>query len=130
MYIREGLPHWEEDVASGGILERQKIVIPREGGNLKITNFFIPPARRQGAVEAWQGVLRQLAATEVPEGSLWCGDIKAHNELWDPYLQLNAKGEDVVGVLAERGLTTANDGSATRYDRVEREGTEGRSAKM
>ena len=40
----------------------------------------------------------------------------------DPYLQLNAKGEDVVGVLAERGLTTANDGSATRYDRVEREG--------
>ena len=128
MYFREGLPHREEDVASEGILERQKIVISREGGNLKLTNFYIPPARGQGTVEAWQGALRQLAATEVPEGSLWCGDINAHNELWDPYLQPDARGEDVVGVLTERGLITANDGGATRYDRVEREGMEGRSA--
>ena len=61
MCIREVLPHWEEDVASEGILERHKIVIPSEGGNLELTNFYIPPARGQGATEAWQGALRQLA---------------------------------------------------------------------
>ena len=45
-----------------------------------------------------------------------------------PILATRCKGGRCRGVLAERCLITANDGSVTRYDRVERESTKGRSA--
>ena len=62
---------------------------------------------------------------EPPAVSVWCGDVNAHNELWDPFLQHDRRGDDV---LAERGLISLNDGSGTRYDRTERQDAEGKSA--
>ena len=41
----------KEPVPSQGILERQKIVIHREGCNLELTNLYIPPTRGPGAAE-------------------------------------------------------------------------------
>ena len=63
------------------------------------------------------GQLRDL------EGTIWCGDINAHSDIWDPYMQSYRRGEDVV-----EELVTVNDGSATRYERAERGNVVGRSA--
>ena len=70
--------------------------------------------------------LEQLRAVEVRRGTIWCGDIKAHCDMWDPYAQADRRGEEFVELLTERGLTTLNDGSATKYERTER-GNAGRS---
>ena len=128
-YIREDLPHWEKPTQATGILEAQTIVVPREGThNLEITNLYIPPARGEGAMEAWRGALRQLEELELHQGSLWCGDINAHNEIWDPHMVPDRRGEELVELMAERGLATLNDGSPTRHDRRENRDAPGRSA--
>ena len=127
-YIAEELPHWAKPINTNGILKAQAVVIPKEGSrSYEATNFYIPPARGEGEMENWRGALRQLSTVELREGALWCGDINAHSELWDPYLEPDKRGEELEELLTERGLATLNDGSATRYDRWELEGATGRS---
>ena len=128
-YIMKELPFWEKSTQTQGILEAQRISIPNgTRSSYDLVNFYVPPVRGEGAVEEWRVALNQLRALRVQEGTMWCGDINAHNDIWDPYVQPDRRGEDVVELLAEKGLATLNDGNATRYERADRGGGAGRSA--
>ena len=78
-------------------------------------------------MEAWRDVVRQLGKMEVRQVSVWCGEIIAHNEIWDSHMEPDRRGEDLVEMLAEWSMQTLNGGSASRHDRREIR-TPGRSA--
>ena len=128
IYIKKELPFWEKATHNQGILETQRITIPNGArASYDLVNFYVPPVRGEGAMEEWRRVVGQLRDLEAQEGTIWCGDINAHSDIWDPYMQPDRRSEDVVELLVERGLVTINDGSATRYERAERGNVVGRS---
>ena len=131
-YVQEGLAHWEEELTVGGVLEGQCTTIPLSGGRkVRLLNLYIPPVRGEEAGREWECALRHLEGLPTGEATLWCGDLNAHHELWDPFLPADRRGNDLAELMEQRSLITLNDGSPTRYQRFEREdrpGGPGRSA--
>ena len=130
-YVQEGLAYWEEPVTTGGILEAQCTTISlARGKTTALLNLYVPPVRGEDAGREWEAALRHLEGFPTGEAALWCGDLNAHHELWDPFARADRRGNDLVELMEQRSLITLNDGSATRYQRFEREdrpGHHGRS---
>ena len=121
-YVRDGLAHWEEPLTVGGVLEGQRTIIPLTGGRrARLLNLYASPVRGEEAGREWRTALRHLEGLPTGETTLWCGDLNAHHGLWDPFVDADGRGNDLVELMEQRSLITVNDGSATRYQRFERE---------
>ena len=83
---------------------------------MKIVNLYIPPIRAagEGSEEDIEEVLGRLPRTR---STIWCGDFNAHNHQWDPWIEEDERGERVMELMAEEGLSPLNDGDATWYAR-------------
>jgi exonuclease III len=116
IYVKEGIPHWEEQMETGSLMEAQVLCIPlSRTREIKIVNLYIPPDRHPRATERWEHVMRELGKLPRGENTIWCGDVNAHHHVWDPHMAEDQRGKDLEEWLCDESWITINDGSATRY---------------
>ena len=96
-------------------IEALSIVIPMANGTkTKITNMYISP--ESSPYFRNLGVTQPTIPIEMEEGDIICGDLNAHDDLWDVRVNPNNRGRDLIDALIDGNGTILNDGSATRQD--------------
>ena len=124
LYIKDGIPHWEETVETHSMLEAQVVCIPlSKKKQLRVVNIYIPPYRGTQGREELEAVMADLRRMPRQEDTIWCGDFNAHHPTWDPYVEEDSRGTRIEEWMCDEGLITLNDGSGTRYSRKEGEAT-------
>ena len=80
---------------------------------IKLTNLYCRPPSPEGNGEV------KFDTTLIPadKNSIILGDFNGHNELWDPFIKGDARGEEILDWSVDNDLTILNDGTATRFDR-------------
>ena len=87
-------------------------IIPGRGTILNIANVYIPPTSSRQEEES-------IDLNRLPKGKEWIvlGDVNAHHEAWDNFLNPDVRGEKIMEWVDAGRFMVINNGAATRIER-------------
>jgi ribonuclease HI/endonuclease/exonuclease/phosphatase (EEP) superfamily protein YafD len=113
--IRDGVLYSRTYAHSSENLEILTIKVHTAENGLYMTNVYAPPIRTTAEDNRNRAVQFNLIPTY--ENGLVAGDFNAHNRMWDRNAAPDNRGQELVDWMDSNELSTANDGSPTRFPR-------------